>query len=193
MKTLISPYNPQWPLVFADEKQKLSGILKELEPSIEHIGSTAIPGLGAKPIIDILIGVKNESELEKTLIPMQQSGYTYFRIFEPLMPYRRYFVKLKALAGKPIPELIDKDDDFFRGKDFDSLAHIHIIQKDTIHWKRHIAFRNYLKAHKSERNDYHKLKLELSNKTLKEEIDYNDAKSSFINQKEALALEWFRG
>src|SRR6478609_9165230 len=94
MKVVIADYNPQWDMDFTALKEKIAVILEELNPIIEHVGSTSIKGLGAKPIIDILIGVQNETDLEKLRVKMMDHGFTYYRIYNEVMPERRLLVKL---------------------------------------------------------------------------------------------------
>lgn len=191
MKIIIQPYTEKWVNDFAGEKDKLEGTLKNLDVLIEHIGSTSVPGLGAKPIIDILIGLQNENDLDKVIAPMQQSGYTYFRKYEPTMPYRRLFIKLAPLPQKMPPATVDIGEEFVTGKDFRALANIHILVKDTPHWDRHIAFRDFLRAHPDIRDAYYALKKELSLREFRDTLEYNQAKDAFVKKVEQQALKWY--
>jgi GrpB-like predicted nucleotidyltransferase (UPF0157 family) len=191
MKIIIEDYRSTWADDFAAEKSKLEGVLKGLEATIEHIGSTSVPGLGAKPIIDILIGPPDENSLDKVIVPMQQSGYTYFRKYEPTMPYRRFFVKLAPLPEKMPPAIVDIGEELVTGKDFRAIANIHILVKDTPHWDRHIAFRDFLRTHPDARDAYHALKKELSLREFRDTLEYNQAKDTFVKQVEQQALKWY--
>ena len=93
----LSPYNPSWPILFEEEKQKLREVLSLLDLQIEHIGSTAIPGIYAKPVIDILIGINSLDEFTGHDIKKIESlAYKYNPIFESIFPHRRYFQKNDA-------------------------------------------------------------------------------------------------
>jgi GrpB-like predicted nucleotidyltransferase (UPF0157 family) len=192
MKIIIAPYNPDWPVLFEQEKVAIGKALASQSPSIEHIGSTSITGLAAKPVVDILVGVKDDAELEEVKVPMMAAGFTYMRIYEPLMPYRRYFVRYKQKDVKP-PALVDTGDASPSSLGFTSVTHIHILVKDTMHWYRHIAFRDYLREHPQVRMEYEQLKKKLSQQEFKDGLEYNDGKDSFIKKVEADALAWYHG
>ncbi|HEY0609506.1 MAG TPA: GrpB family protein [Chitinophaga sp.] len=191
MKIIIQPYTEKWVNDFTEEKSKLEETLKGMHAVVEHIGSTSVPGLGAKPIIDILIGLQSGNDLDKVITPMQQSGYTYFRKYEPMMPYRRLFIKLEPLPHKMPPAIVDIGEEFVTGKDFRAMANIHILVKDTPHWDRHIAFRDFLRAHPDTRDAYYALKKELSVKEFRDTLEYNQAKDAFVKEVEQRALNWY--
>jgi GrpB-like predicted nucleotidyltransferase (UPF0157 family) len=191
MKIILEEYRANWVNDFLKEKEIVASILIDFNPTIEHIGSTSIVGLCAKSTIDILVGLQDEIQLDKTIYPMIDKGYTYFRKHEPSMPYRRLFSKLKALTDKAAPEVIDINDEFIGGKEFLPLTNIHIVVKDTPHWKRHIAFRDFLRVHANIRDEYGRLKKELSKLEFKDVPEYNAAKDSFIKKTEIQALDWY--
>lgn len=191
MKIVIEAYTAKWINDFNAEKDKLGKALQGFHATIEHIGSTSVPGLGAKPIIDILIGLHNETDLDKIVAPMQESGYTYFRKYEPMMPYRRFFVKLQPVPGKMLPVIVDIGEEFTTGKDFIAKANIHILVKDTPHWDRHIAFRDFLRAHPDISAAYYELKKALSLREFRDTIEYNQAKDAFVKETEQQALNWY--
>lgn len=165
MKVTIAEYKPEWVKQFNDEKALIKKALGSLPVRIEHIGSTSIPGLGAKDIVDILLGVHNETDLN-SLIPLLKSiGYEYRNDFENVMPYRRYFTK-------------------------PGYFHIHSVALSSEFWKRHIAFRDYLRTHADTRDEYYKVKKELSNKEWDDGNDYAYAKTGFIQSIEKKAKEY---
>ena len=88
--------------------------------------------------------------------------------------------------------MIDVPDEFVRGQAFLSVANIHVVVKDTLHWKRHLAFRDFLRAHADVRDEYGQLKTELTQHEYKDTNDYNAAKESFIKQTQAQALTWYK-
>jgi len=191
MKIIIEDYTPKWVDDFVTERDRLEQALDGIQATIAHIGSTSVPGLGAKPIIDILIGLPAEDDLDKVIVPMQQSGYTYFKKYEPMMPYRRLFIKLEPLPQKMPPAMVDIGEEFVTGKDFRAMANIHVLVKGTPHWDRHIAFRDFLQAHPDTRDAYDALKKELSLREFKDTLEYNQAKDAFVKEVEQQALKWY--
>lgn len=193
MKIKVVPYNKEWPKLFQQLKEEIWGVLVDLQPVIEHIGSTSVPGLAAKPIIDISVGLKNHDDLDKTIKPMMAHHYIYYEVFNEGMPDRRLYVKLKDghhlhfpdkfSAGVNIPH--DKINDV-------RIAHVHIWVYGTPSWDRHIAFREYLKAHPKVKQEYENIKLGLSKKDWEHGMAYNDGKNDFIKREEAKAIEWYK-
>jgi GrpB-like predicted nucleotidyltransferase (UPF0157 family) len=192
MKITITDYQDNWTTLFAEEKKKINDILGFLDPVIVHIGSTSVPGLCAKPIIDIMVGLKIADNLNKTITPMQ-SHYTYVKMYEPDWPSRRYFCRYENETGAAVPSLIDVNDVPSVKQGLRSLTHIHVFVKGTDDWIRHIAFRDYLEAHPNERDAYCRLKKELSKDDFEHMIAYNDAKNDFVKDVQQKAVEWYRG
>jgi GrpB-like predicted nucleotidyltransferase (UPF0157 family) len=191
MKIILEEYQSEWANAFQLEKEAVISALSDFNPTIEHIGSTSIEGLCAKPTIDMLVGLHNEMQLDKTIVPMISMGYTYFKKYEPTMPYRRLFAKLRALTDKVTPNIIDIHDEFVRGQIFLSIANIHIVVKDTPHWTRHLAFRDFLRENSGLRDEYSRLKKELIQYEYKDSNEYNAAKDSFIKKIQEQALNWY--
>ena len=157
-----------------------------VDTDIQHIGSTSVEGLSAKPVIDIMIGVNSEKDLDK--IPPLLAGrqYVYYEKYNEDMPYRRFFVKLKAKPSEwSFPEQINKNDEIPEKLHDHSLrlAHIHVIPTDSEHWLRHIAFRDYLKAYPDVKAEYQKLKEELGKKEWEDGNEYNEAKMTLYRVK----------
>ena len=190
MKVVIEEYQSSWPNLFLKEQGTIAKTLQSLNPSIEHIGSTAVPGLAAKPIIDILVGLNNSEDLNKTILPLQNEGYTYVKKYEPQWPTRRFFIRLNS-STLTIPSIVDTQDSYIIGKDFISSVHVHIIVKNTEDWHRHLAFRDFLRAHSSISENYGKLKKQLSALEFTDMNEYNEAKNNFVKQTEQIALEWY--
>lgn len=189
MKIIIQDYQESWETDFLQLQAQIKQALEPLTVAIEHIGSTSVPGLGAKPIIDILVGVESESILDQLIQPMQRAGLTYFKKYEPSWPERRFFVQLVPMIGKLPPTIIDiGDDDSFR-EHFISKAHIHVVVKDTYDWKRHVAFRDYLRVHPAIREEYYQLKKRLSEKEFQDMLEYNDQKNYFVKKVEKAAMK----
>ena len=192
MKTTVVPYDHSWKTRFEQEKQTIQQALTLPGLAIEHIGSTSIEGIWAKPIIDILVGVSEAQHLQQVAEPMMQAGYTYIKKFEAGMPYRRFFVRLVALSGMEIPLLVDMHDSIRFGIDFNTLTNIHIVEYGTEYWVRHIAFRDYIQAHDKARQEYIALKQHIATIELNDLLEYNAYKEDFIQLHQAKALEWYQ-
>lgn len=192
MKVIVEPYNPGWVEEFEKARNEVAKCLYELRPSIEHIGSTSVPGLGAKPKIDILVGLSDAGQLDRVVAPMQSIEYTYFKVYEASMPYRRLMVKLLSLHEERIPNMIDEGEFYVDGERFRSLVHVHAMEFGSEHWTRHIAFRDYLRSHENVRDQYYDLKKKLSEVEVRDGNEYNKLKKEFIQEIQAKAVEWFK-
>jgi len=156
----IVPYDPGWPNLFMDEAEFLRGKLpKVLIIRIEHFGSTAVPGLAAKPVIDILVEVSSLQETRTQIAPILESeGYDYFwRTDSP--PAYAWFIKRNA-EGK-------------------RTHHIHMVEADSKLWDR-LYFRDYLKEFPDEAHCYAKLKQSLSEEYPNDRAAYTEGKAEFI-------------
>ena len=159
MKIIIETYNPKWTLEFEKESKLLLNLIKEQGCKIEHIGSTSIKGLGAKPVIDIMIGLRDFNTADNYISAITRQGYTYVSEFENEMPYRRFFTK----------EINNK-----------RTHHIHMVELETEFWNRHLKFRNHLRLNHNDRNKYMDLKMNLSKREWTDGNEYAAAKSEFI-------------
>lgn len=181
--------------MFEGLKEELSEKLLVLSPRIEHIGSTSVEGLSAKPIIDIMIGVSDDKDLDKVPILLNNGSYVYYEKYNEDMPYRRFFVRLTANAKElGLKEVIGKEDDIPEQMHDHSLrmAHVHVIPTDSEHWLRHIAFRDYLRAHPAIVQEYQTLKERLTQQEWKDGNDYNAGKDVFLKREEQNALRWYK-
>ena len=192
MKIKIEEYNREWTGQFEKIKADLYSIIKNLNPKIEHIASTSVPDLAAKPIIDIQVGIKNSNDLDKTIEPMINNHYIYYEIYNSVMPDRRLFVGLKDEKDIRNFQNIYSKGDLIPHEKINQLrlTHVHIWEHGTKDWNRHIAFRNYLREHAEVKGQYESLKKQLSLKDWKDGNEYNDAKDSFIKTTEAKAILW---
>ena len=182
-------------MVFDRIKTDLLQHIGFVRPQIDHIGSTSVPGLSAKPIIDIMIGLADEQDLDKITHPLMAADYIYYEIYNRDMPYRRFFVKHQHSPlhlSLPIhirqqTEIPDPDTEHhFR------LAHIHAIPVSSVHWLRHIAFRDYLCAFPEVLQAYQLLKKSLSVFDWHDGNEYNSAKNDFIKREEHKAVDWYK-
>ena len=152
---VIVPYNPQWPRIFQYHQKKIVSCLGSSVKQIEHVGSTSVPGLAAKPIIDMLLILEDSSSEESYLPAMQHIGYE-LRIREP------DWFEHRMLRTK------EKD------------VHIHVFSQGCSEIDRMIAFRNHLRKHDSYREAYAHLKRELAARDWDCMDDYARAKTQFI-------------
>lgn len=129
--------------------------------AIEHIGSTAVPGLGAKPVIDIMVGLRKISDARDCIGPLRRIGYEYVPELEAEIPERRYFHKGPSNVPK-------------------KHYHLHMVEIHSEFWNVHILFRDYLRTHSDAAQEYYKLKTELAAKHRLNREAYTEAKTSFI-------------
>lgn len=194
MKIELEKHNPLWKGLFENIKTELIEKIGFLHPRIEHIGSTSIEGLSAKPIIDILIGLEHSELLQEVINPLLEINYVYYPIYNEIMPYRRFFIKYKSEAYQlKILNIVNNEQDVPKSTEEHNLrlAHIHILTYESEHWIRHIAFRDYLKEHISVQKQYQELKENLSTKNWSDGNDYNRAKNDFIKTEEKKAINWY--
>ena len=156
----VFDYNPRWPKMFEREKGRILNAVGNNAICIEHIGSTAVQGLGAKPIIDIMVGISRLSDAKQCIRPLEQIGYEYVPELEDSIPERRYFRK-----GPNEPN---------------RHYHLHMVEYDGESWKRYLLFRDYLRTHPQAASEYFKLKKQLAVKYHLNREGYTDAKTSFF-------------
>ncbi len=191
MKIQLEKYNPEWTTIYKEIEVDLRRNLAFLNPIIEHIGSTSIFDLTAKPIIDIIVGIPKQEQLDKVVEPLTSNDYIFYEKYNSVMPYRRFFVKLKTQPDFFTPKVYCEKDEVPNELNDYKLAHIHIMEYNSYHWTRHIAFREYVKKHTDIKNEYQKIKIQLSTLEWRDGNEYNSAKNSFIKQTEEKALEWY--
>jgi len=162
----VVEYDPKWPEEFEREARAISVVLRDQDARIHHIGSTAVPGLKAKPVIDIMLEVKDVAELDAHETEMKNLGY--IPKGEYGIPGRRFY--LKGL--------------------YDRTHHIHAFKAGSPDVQRHIAFRNYLIANPSIAREYEKLKVRCANICNNDIDKYCSEKSKFIQKHEKKAIKW---
>jgi GrpB-like predicted nucleotidyltransferase (UPF0157 family)/uncharacterized protein YciI len=163
----LVPYTPQWKSQFEEEAEALSSALAETIVTIHHIGSTSIPGIVAKPIIDIIPVVKNIQAVDKLTSSLEALGYESRGEYG--MPGRRFFVKKQA--GK---------------KNFN----VHIFEEGHPDIERHLRFRDYLLNHPEDASAYSKLKEKLVTQSPDDMEKYSWGKEDFIKATEIKAFLW---
>ena len=157
----VVEYDLSWPAVYEDEKKRILAACREWLVGIEHIGSTSVPGLAAKPVIDVMAAIATLDDTCSIIEPLAALGYDYVPEYEVEFPERRYFRK-----GR-------------RGSEGDKY-HLHVVQLDSEFWRRHLAFRDYLRSHPETAREYAELKRHLAARHGTDMDGYTDAKSEFI-------------
>lgn len=164
-KVEVVPYDPAWPRLFEAEAASLTALLGEELVSIHHIGSTSVPGLAAKPIIDMLPVVRDIERIDDLNDVLLATGYVPKG--ENGIPGRRFFTKDVAGARR---------------------VHVHAFAAGHPEIARHLDFVAYLRAHPADAHAYADLKAELARRFPNDTAGYTDAKSEFIRTIDARAL-----
>jgi GrpB-like predicted nucleotidyltransferase (UPF0157 family) len=156
---IIVDYNPHWPQLFQQEAARIRAALGDLILRLEHIGSTSIPGLPAKPVIDLLIGVDSIDQARQTAVPaLEALGYAFW--YDNPDPNHLFFVKGLPPNGP-------------------RSHHIHIVPAEGNEWDR-VLFRDYLRAHPDETARYAALKRDLATRFQNDREAYTGAKGDYI-------------
>ncbi len=156
-------YDPAWPAMYDEEQRLISDAIGPWVLAIEHVGSTAVPGLGAKPIIDTMVGVRSLDDAQQCIPLLAPIGYIYQP--DDTIPERVYFNKGPAQRHR----------------------HLHITVLGGDFWRRHLLFRDYLRRHPETAQAYERLKRDLAAQYGSDRIGYTDAKTDFIRSVEAKA------
>jgi GrpB-like predicted nucleotidyltransferase (UPF0157 family) len=160
----LAEYNPEWPVLFQTESELIEAAMGEKAVEIQHIGSTSVPGLRAKPIIDILVAVDN---------------------FEPIEEYRR---RLEPIGYRFQTHENDAERLFF-WKGQPRTHHLHLVEFATWEHQRHLLFRDYLRNHAEIARLYEEIKRELAVAFKNNRPAYTKGKTAFIKSIMARALE----
>lgn len=166
---MVVDSDPTWPVQFATERERLTRVLGEVVVAIHHIGSTAVPGLAAKPVIDLLVEVTDLASLDAHRGAMILCGYTPRG--ENGIPGRRYFHK-----GVPVRS-----------------HHLHAYAGGAEAVARHLAFCDYLRAHPEIAREYGELKKGLALTWARDPARYVEGKDAFVKRIEARAWAVWRG
>ncbi len=152
-------YDPSWPSQFEAERDRIQRVLRGISVGIEHYGSTAVPGLRAKPIIDILVGVPSLSDWNRCKQPLESLGYDY-----------------AAQAGVPGHYM------FGRGRDLTERTHlVHVVEFDGPSWQHSLAFRDALRASQNLSDAYLAAKVAAVALAPEGRAKYNELKQAFFD------------
>lgn len=160
----LVPYNPKWPAMFSRLAGKVREVLVERVLLLEHVGSTAVPGLSAKPIIDMILAVSDSTDEESYVPPLREEGFV-LRVREPDWFEHR----------------------MFKTPDID--GNLHVFSGGCEQIVRMVAFRDWIREHEDDRRLYEEAKRELAARTWRHVQNYADAKSEVIHEITARALE----
>lgn len=154
---LIVPYDPEWPIMYQKLERQIRDVLGTKALMIEHAGSTSVPGLSAKPIIDMVLAVADSTDESSCVPPLESAGYL-LRIREPDW-FEHRLLKTPAIDGN-----------------------LHVFSKGCGEIDRMLAFRDWLRKNDADRNLYERAKRELAGRTWKYTQDYADAKSDVVKE-----------
>lgn len=157
---VITAYDPAWPGAFAVEAARITAACP-VDAAVEHIGSTAVPGLAAKPVLDVLVGVGAlDPDGAACVRALVADGYRHRPDFEEAMPDRRYFTRSTADGVR--------------------IANVHLVRRGGPMWRQTLAFRDALREDPALRAGYEAAK-RAALATAPEDVHrYNDAKAPFI-------------
>ena len=156
---LVVGYDPQWPIRFEQEKETIIAALGSYFLMIEHIGSTAVPGLAAKPIIDIGVGIRSLADAPILIPHIEKLAYVYEPALEQLLPERRFFWK-----GTPTVHT----------------HHLHLAEVNHPVLVRPLQFRDYLRKHPDAAAEYGALKKQLAKRCGQDMEAYVTGKTGFV-------------
>lgn len=155
---VVLPYDDQWKQDFLKIKAELADALGQLATGIEHVGSTSVEGLSAKPVIDIDVVIKDSTVFEDTKNALEKIGYRH-----------------EGNLGIPGREAFK-----YEGKEHLRKHHLYVCTKDSAELKRHIAFRDYLRTHPDAVSQYSLIKEEGARRYPDDIEEYIEYKSPFI-------------
>ena len=153
----LADYDPEWPRLFEREAERIRGALGDKALLIEHVGSTSVPGLAAKPVIDIVLVVADSSDEESYVPPLEAAGYV-LRVREPELDEHRMF------------------------RAPDTRMHLHVFSHGCAEIGRMLRFRNRLRENDSHRELYERVKRDLAQREWKYVQNYADAKSDVVEE-----------
>jgi GrpB-like predicted nucleotidyltransferase (UPF0157 family) len=159
---VIHEYDPAWPALFEDERTRILDALGPNAITVEHVGSTAVPGLAAKPILDLLAGVRSLADARAVGVgQMQALGYTYLPEYEEWLPEELLFRK-----GPPGPWT----------------HHAHVMEASNPRWEEYTLVRDYLRENPAVAEAYANLKKTLAVVYGDDIVGYRDAKRPFVGK-----------
>jgi GrpB-like predicted nucleotidyltransferase (UPF0157 family) len=161
---IVSDYDLKWPGVFQLLRKRIAGALGDMAAAIEHVGSTAVPDLAAKPIVDIDVLLASEAMLPTAIERLASLGYIH-----------------QGDLGVPEREA-------FRAPAKDPPHHLYVCPPCSAEFRRHVAFRDYLRSHPKDAKIYADLKRALAEQFRNDRPRYNTAKGEFVSELTSRAI-----
>jgi GrpB-like predicted nucleotidyltransferase (UPF0157 family) len=155
----LVPYTAQWARLFAAERRRIESALGALALAVEHVGSTAVPGLCAKPILDIGVAVRRSADAAACVAPLMRLGYEYLG-------------DRRGTGGHF----------FAKGDDARRTHYVHVVAHDSAEWADYLRFRERLRADAAARDEYAQLKVALAAAHATDRESYTRAKEAFIRR-----------
>ncbi len=162
----LAPYEASWQSAFVAERERLFTLFPSQLLSVEHFGSTAVPGMAAKPIIDLLAGVESMAVADELFEQLLINGYTTSREFNATLPDRRWF--MRVASGR-------------------RTHHLHVVQLGGVQWQERLRFRDALRGSAALAQQYSQLKHRLAGQHSGDREAYTDAKAEFVASVVAVA------
>lgn len=163
---IVVPYDPEWPNLFQAFAHDIRLALGEVALRIDHIGSTSVMGLAAKPVIDIQISVESLEPMSRYLGPLTDLGYVW-------------------IVDNP-----DVTKRYFREPPGQARTHVHVRKAGSLSEQLSLLFRDYLRVHPQTAQEYAQLKYKLARKFKNDREKYTESKSPFIWNTIRRASEW---
>ena len=154
---VLAEYDPEWPRLFEREAERIRGALGDKALQIEHVGSTSVPGLAAKPVIDIVLVVADSSDEKSYVPPLEAAGYV-LRVREPELDEHRMF------------------------KGPDTRTNLHVFSQGCPEIERMERFRDRLRESESDRKLYERVKRDLAQREWKYVQNYADSKTEVVEE-----------
>lgn len=171
----VVEYREEYTLLYEKEAKRIRTILGSNSVDVQHIGSTSVPGLSGKPTVDMLVVVKSLEEVDERCEDLTLIGYEAYGEYG--IPGRRFFVR----------------GNYVEGKGYVHLYHVHVFSGDDA-WNitRHIAVREYLRAHREKARAYASLKSGLASAFPHDPDGYSAGKGEFVQNLQEQAVKWFQ-
>ncbi|MET0918376.1 MAG: GrpB family protein [Burkholderiales bacterium] len=151
----LREYTPLWAQLYRVEAARIRSALRELALDVQHVGSTAVPGLKAKPILDIAVAIPAHAIVPKCATSLAALGYEY-----------AYWVEL--------------ENDFTFEKGVARTHHVHLVELDSRQWSDYLRFRDALRQNAQLLGEYERVKLELGARFCRDRVSYTREKAEFI-------------
>jgi len=159
LRIYIADYDERWPALYREVSRSLVEAFGDYACEMQHVGSTSVPGLGAKPIIDIAVNLRDYPLPQNVIEAMEALGYTHMGEY--------------GIAGRHY---------FKRYSDDGLMVHVHAYSPGNEEWASHLLFRDYLRAHPEAARDYESLKRDLAAKYADQREVYTESKTNFVQE-----------